>query len=143
MSHALFNDLRGEFEGAEVALLEEGVCAIWSEHSERATMRTWAEGAGIPEAVRKQMGRWTPTTDQAYERNSRSNILRAQSSIANFMKKNIGSRDHFDEVLIMSAVTERMERLGHADGVVQIQVQKEAVQLRRTCNAEETQAGGA
>lgn len=124
LSHALLNDLKVEFEDAEVPMLAEGVCTLWTEHSERATMRTWAEGAGIPEYVRKQMGRWTPTVDQAYERNARSNILRAQSAIASFIKRNMGARDHFDEALIMAAIAERMERLGHAAVAIQIQVQK-------------------
>lgn len=70
------------------------------------------------------MGRWTPTVDQAYERNARSNVLRAQSAIASFIKKNEGARDHFDEALIMAAIAGRMERLGHAAGAIQIQVQK-------------------
>ena len=59
LSRALFNDLRVKFEGADVPMLAEVVCTLLSEHSERATMSTWAEGAGIPEYVRKQMGRWT------------------------------------------------------------------------------------
>lgn len=124
LSHALFNDLKEDFEGAIVPLMDEGVCTLWPEHSERATLRTWAEGAGIPEHVRKQMGRWTPTVDQAYERNARSNILRAQSRIAEFIRKNLGARDYFDEALVLAAVAERMEMMGHPAGAIQIQMQK-------------------
>jgi hypothetical protein len=91
-------------------LLDEGVCTLWSEHSETVTIRTWAEGSGVPEHVRKQIGRWTPTVDQAYERNARSNMLRAQATIACFIKKNLGARDHFDEALVIAAVSERMEK---------------------------------
>ena len=40
-------------------------------------MRTWAEAAGVPEAVRKQLGRWTPSVDLSYERTTRSNTLLA------------------------------------------------------------------
>ena len=51
-------------------------------------MRTWAEAAGVPEAVRKQLGRWTPSVDLSYERTTR----------------------------VQHPLSERMERLGHAKG---------------------------
>ena len=81
-SQALFCDLKMEYEDGIVPVLAEGVGLVWTEHSERATMRTWAEAAGIPEPVRKQMGRWVPTAYQAYERTGRLNVLKAQKEIA-------------------------------------------------------------
>ena len=54
-SQGTFRNLWTEFEGARVPLLDDGVGTVWTEHSERATMRTWSEASGIPEEVRKQM----------------------------------------------------------------------------------------
>ena len=106
-------------------MFAEGVFTVWTEHSERATMRTWAEAAGVPESVRKQLGRWTSSVDQSYERTTRYNTLKAQSRVANFVKSSRGRRDPFEEALIMSALSERMERLGHTEGAIVIhQVEK-------------------
>ena len=124
-SQALFNDMRVAYEDAVVPLFAEGVSTVWSEHSERVTMRTWSEAAGIPESVRKQMGRWCPTTDQGYERTFRTNTIKAQAKTAEFVRRSMGGRqDPFDEALILSAVTERMERLGFPQGAIDIQLEK-------------------
>ena len=123
-SQALFNDLRVKFEGGLVPLVAESCGLLWSEHSERATMRTWSEGTGIPEEIRKQMGRWTPATDQVYERTCRLNTLRSQRKIAEFIKERIGDEDPFDEALIFSALSEKMTLLGYPDGAIELQIEK-------------------
>ena len=126
-SQALFKDMKIEFEGAVVPLLEHGVGTVWSEHSERATMRTWSEAAGISAEIRKQMGRWSPTIDQGYERTWRSNTIRAQAKVADFVRRSIGKQDPFDEALIMGAIADRMEQIGFPGGVIAIQMEKLAV----------------
>ena len=119
--------------------MEEGVCAIWSEHSERATMRTWAEGAGIPEAVRKQMGRWTPTTDREKFpfKHPEGSVFHCQlheeeHRVGGSLRR---GADHVGGDGAHGKTGAR--RWGRADPGA------EAVQLRRTCKAEETQAFGA
>ena len=124
MSQALFRELRIEFEDAEINLLEPGVGTVWTEHSERATLRTWASAAGVTEEIRRQLGRWAPTTDQVYERTVRANILGAQIMIALFVKRNLGRRDVLDESLVFGCVAEKMERLDYPEGVIQIQMEK-------------------
>ena len=126
-SQALFKDMKIGFEGATVPLFEHGVGTVWSEHSERATMRTWSEAAGIPAEIRKQMGRWGPTIDQGYERTWRANTIRAQAKVADFVRRSIGGQDPFDEALIMSAIAARMEQIGCPGGVIEIQMEKLAV----------------
>ena len=123
-SQALFNDMRISFEGALVPLLAESCGVLWSEHSERATMRTWAEGAGVSEETRRLMGRWVPTTDQAYERAGRLRVLNAQSKVAAFVKDRIGGPDPFDETLVFSALSEKMTMLGYPIGAIELQVEK-------------------
>lgn len=124
LSQALFKELKTDFEDAEVHVLEPGVGTVWTEHSERATLRSWAAAAGVTEEVRRQLGRWAPTVDQAYERTVRANILSAQLMIALFAKKNLGRRDVLDESLVFGAVAERMEKLGFPEGAISIQVEK-------------------
>ena len=92
LSQALFKELKTDFEDAEVPVLEPGVGTVWTEHSERATLRSWAAAAGVTEEVRRQLGRWAPTVDQAYERTVRANILSAQLMIALFVKKESGKK---------------------------------------------------
>eukprot|EP00438_Fugacium_kawagutii_P021417 Skav230575 [mRNA] locus=scaffold971:157894:160071:- [translate_table: standard] len=123
-SQALFGEITTEYEGGRVRLLEMGVGTVWTEHSERATMRTWAEAAGISEEVRKQLGRWTPAPDQAYERTGRKNPLRAQQMIASFIKASWGRQDPFDEALVKAVVSEKMEELDYPAGAIQVQVEK-------------------
>ena len=123
-SQALFNEMKVTFEGAMVPLLAESCGLLWSEHSERATMRTWAEGAGVSEETRRLMGRWVPTTDQAYERAGRLRVLRAQANIASFVKDRIGGPDPFDESLIFAALSEKMTMLGYPLGAIELQIEK-------------------
>ena len=90
-------------------------------------MRTWSEAAGISAEIRKQMGRWSPTIDQGYERTWRSNTIRAQAKVADFVRRSIGKQDPFDEALIMGAIADRMEQIGFPGGVIAIQMEKLAV----------------
>ena len=121
-SQALFNDLKIDFGGEKGALLVEGVGTVWTEHSERATIRVWAEAARIPEEVRKQMDRWTPIVDQVYERTGRSNVLRAQAKIAQFIKKSIGGADPFDERAVLHVVADKMRGWGYLEETVENQL---------------------
>lgn len=110
--------------GETERLLFEPVGPLWTEHSEKATIRTWAEAAQVPEEIRKKMGRWTPSVGQAYERTERVNVLRAQARIAAFVKEHIGRHDVFDEAMIFAVMTERMDRLGFPTEAVQDHVSR-------------------
>ena len=123
-SQALFNDLRCVFDGGVVPLLAVSAGSLWTEHSERATMRTWAEASGVPEEIRKQMGRWVPTADQAYERTGRANVLRAQAGVAEFIKSHPRRGDPFDEGLVFSALAGRMADWGFPEGAIDLQLEK-------------------
>eukprot|EP00435_Cladocopium_sp_Y103_P049064 s1069_g14.t1 len=126
-SQAMFKDMMTEFEGARIPLFSPGVGTIWSEHTERATIKTWSSAAGVPPEIQKQLGRWSPTVDQGYERTWRANTLKAQARTADFVRHSLGKQDPFDEALLMSAITERMEQVGHPAGVIELQLEKLAV----------------
>eukprot|EP00435_Cladocopium_sp_Y103_P069397 s861_g33.t1 len=123
-SQALFGDLVCEYEGAMVPLLSVGAGLLWSEHSERATIRSWADGLGISPDVKKQLGRWTPTADEGYQRTCRANTLRAQEKMAVFIRSHKGRRDVFDEDAVFAALTSKLDELGQPAGASEVQVEK-------------------
>ena len=124
MSQALFSELEIEDMGRRDKLLEAGVGTVWTEHSERVTLRTWAAASGVPDRVMKLLGRWSPSVDQGYERQMREEVLSAQEHTAEFVKKKMGGADPFDESLVLQAVVERMDYLGYNDEEIRIQVEK-------------------
>ena len=109
MSQALFHRLWLRKRAGKTTLLFSGVGTVWTEHSERATMRTWAQGARVPEDYRKQMGRWQASADEGYERAQRINTLESQASMARFVKQSVGGADPFDETAVLKAVMSVME----------------------------------
>lgn len=108
MTQALLCDLWFMDGEVKSPLLRQGIGTVWTEHSERVTMRTWAQAARVPEDIRRQMGRWRPTADEGYERATRLNILRAQKTIAGFIRENLGRSDPVDESLVLSCVELKM-----------------------------------
>ena len=112
MSQALFNEIRmGKEEGAK-HLMHPGLGILWTEHSERITVRTWAQAARIPEDVRRMIGRWRPSADESYEQNVKVNVLRSQRVMALFIKENMANSDPFDETTVVQLVEQRMQGMG-------------------------------
>lgn len=97
---------------------------LWSEHSERATIRTWAQAARVPEDVRKMIGRWRPTADEGYERNVRTNVLRFQKVLALFIKENGAKSDPFDETTAVQLIEQRMEAMGYERSAIDDQLMR-------------------
>eukprot|EP00435_Cladocopium_sp_Y103_P027089 s207_g6.t1 len=122
MSQALFKILK--VPGCEEHLLEPGAGVIWSEHSERVTLRTWAGAAGLPEPVCKRLGRWTPSVDQAYDRSTRMQVVAAQEFIARFLKDNAGRVDPLDEASVVEAVSAKLDQIGLHRRVQEVQASK-------------------
>ena len=124
MSQAIFNMLWAEVRGVRKAMVEEEVGLTWTERSERATLRTWSQGAQVPEDVRKQMGRWRPSTDEGYQRNARANILRSHRRIAEYIKTNKGREDVFDEEEVLRDIGRRMAQYGADNETIDEQKEK-------------------
>ena len=113
MSQALFNEITQGKGDQRQLVLKPGVGVIWTEHSERSTIRTWAQAARIPEDVRKMIGRWKPSADEGYERNVRTNVLRCQKVLAVYIKENLANSDPFDETMVVQLAEQRMQDLGY------------------------------
>lgn len=124
MSQALFSELYVKIAGDSMRMMEAGVGTVWTEHSERVTLRTWAATAGVPDRVMKLLGRWSPSVDQGYERQNRRDILKAQEFVAEFIKNASGEEDRLDEALVLQAVAERMDYLGYNEEEIAEQVRK-------------------
>lgn len=122
MSQALTEHLLVKQDGVWSQLLLPGVSLCWSEHSERVTLRSWARTADVPEDICKTLGRWTPSTDQTYDRSIRMQVLRAQDHIAQFLRANQGRADPVDECQVMARVAEQMADLSYDDRMIQEQV---------------------
>ena len=122
MSQALLCELWLEHGGRKETLLCAGLGPLWTEHSERMTLRTWAQAVRVPEDVRRQMGRWRPSADEGYEAAARVNVLRAQKTIAEFIRLNKGRADVFDEYMVMEQVGKRMEGMGLPEQMVEEQL---------------------
>ena len=111
-TQALFAALTWRDTGVEEKMLVDGVGSLWTEHSERVTMRTWAGAAGVPESICKRMGRWTPTVDQAYDRSVKAQVMTAQEHTATYIRRNLGRTDPFDENAVLTEVCDRLNELG-------------------------------
>ena len=124
MAQALFKELQCPCTGGSEHLMEIGVGCIWSEHSERVTMRTWAGAAGVPETVCKMLGRWTPSVDQSYDRSVASQIVRAQMHVAEFIKQNFNHVGPFGEMAVLDLVEDKMRGMGYHPEVIRVQREK-------------------
>lgn len=121
-SQALFGCLRkvvlcqksGTWEFDEAALVDPVLSAVWTEHSERCTLRSWAAAAGISLEVVRQLEGWQPRTDEQYLRQQRSLVESAQSGIADFIKKARFWGDVLDVRLVVEAMAARLQLLGLA-----------------------------
>ena len=122
MLFGMLRESRGRLVG--VKLMEAGAGAQFSEHSERATMRTWAEVAGVPPEVCKKLGRWAASVDDGYMRAQRASVMRAQAHVACFIRGNIGGPGPFDERAVIEAIGVRLMKLGYREEAVKDQMQR-------------------
>ena len=118
MSQALFNELKVGTGKERCSVLVPGIGVLWTEHSERVTIRTWAQAARIPEDVRRMIGRWRPEADEGYERNVRTNVLRCQRVLATFVKENMSNSDPFDETTVVQLVEQRMKGMSYSQNEI-------------------------
>eukprot|EP00438_Fugacium_kawagutii_P025747 Skav221043 [mRNA] locus=scaffold1448:250657:252750:+ [translate_table: standard] len=126
ITQAVLGMLWYEVDGRRASLMFGGAGIAWTEHSERATLRTWSQSSRIPEDIRKQLGRWQATADEGYERGAKINILRSQQVMAEFVKSNRGREGPFGEEDVISYIVELMEGQGHPEP----SVLEQAEQLR-------------
>ena len=122
MSNALCNELKLKQGGKKVPMMAPGIGVLWSEHSERVTIRTWSQAARVPEDVRRMIGRWRPSADEGYERNVRINVLRYQKVLAVFVRENLSNSDPFDETMVIQLVEQRMKGMSYGQDEIEEQL---------------------
>ena len=123
MSQALFAALWKEESGRKVSLVSYGVGTLWTEHSERAMLRSWSQAARVPGDIRKMLGRWQQTVDEGYERTARVSILKSQRGMARFVRGSLGMEDPFDESAVLQLVGRRTEEMGLPEDARQTQAE--------------------
>ena len=124
-SQMLYGALRTDpKKGRSEQLLERGAGTIFTEHSERVTLRTWAEAASVPAEIAKRLGRWSPTTDEGYVKAQNSTIIRAQEHIAFFVRGNKWGGDPMDEEQVFKDMGRRLRSLGYHEDAVQEQKER-------------------
>ena len=124
MSNALFNELKLRQGEKFTSVMVPGIGVLWTEHSERVTIRTWAQAARIPEDVRRMIGRWRPSADEGYEKNVRINVLRCQKVLAAFARENLTNSDPFDETTVIQLVEQRMKGMKYTQEEVDEQLMR-------------------
>lgn len=75
----------------EVPLLEGGSQNLWSGHSGRATLPSWAAAARCTKEETDTVGRWCPEDSQEYVRTSIEVAMRVQCKVANHFKAAAGT----------------------------------------------------
>ena len=78
------NEVEADDDGRR--LLDQTTVGFWSEHSERGTMDTWMQLAGVPPEARKMVGRWSASTEEGYLRNLETNVRLAQTKVATTLR---------------------------------------------------------
>ena len=110
LSKALLSNLKsGEGPGH---LLLPGMAAMWTEHSERATLRSWAGAAAISPGSMKRLGRWKQDVDEGYDRTDRAEVEKSQAKIASFIRSSRGKVDQVDEEGLLAKIASRASEQG-------------------------------
>ncbi|CAE8615556.1 unnamed protein product [Polarella glacialis] len=111
MSQALARTLKYEgLSGSGLLLTLSGAGLFWTEHSERATINTWARACGVLEDVRKMMCRWQPTCEEGYLRNLRHLVESAQLQIASTIRIAMAAgEDLLDEGQVLDELEDYFE----------------------------------
>lgn len=94
MTRALLLELRVDIKvGSESARSEEPLLvtshatAFWSEHSERGTIDTWMQMAGVAPEVRRMVGRWSASQEEGYLRHVEAAVKEAQKAVRGMLSR--------------------------------------------------------
>eukprot|EP00435_Cladocopium_sp_Y103_P018444 s2358_g4.t1 len=112
--------------GEDGILLDAGVGSIWSENAERATLRVWADAAGVPIEVGRLMGRRRSEAGQVSGDDLRKEVIKAQEQICCLIKANVGRDDPFGEEAIIEAAKKQLASQGASD----FEVHDQGIRLR-------------
>ena len=108
-------------EGSNV-IRPAGVERFWSEHSERATLPSWAATLNFPQAWLGNLGRWGARRSAAYVRTVRVWVMVMQSKTADAIRCASDPGSMVGEQVLMEQLAtflleQRVFRLDSAEGV--------------------------
>ena len=120
-SKALLGSL--ECDGGEKLLLAETV-GFWSEHSDRSGLVSWLSALGVPEELRRFVGRWAATgSAESYVRSALRIVENAQKLAAKHAKAmKAGGADYFGEEEILSKLRDHVGAYGVSGEVIDRQI---------------------
>ena len=84
-----------DLAGIDPTLVFPETLGFWSEHSERGTMNTWMQMAGVPPEVRRMVGRWSVSQEEEYLRNLEAGVTGAQQKVARMVQEGPDSSSEF------------------------------------------------
>lgn len=117
------SELGYTFEAGDVRLLRADVQQFWTEHSDRATLPTWAKAQGWSKADRDYLGRWKPTESDEYVRISKTAILNLQGTVAGTIRRSPGV-DRAAEHEVLENLGDWMKNRGYKQEEVADQLSK-------------------
>ena len=110
-----------------VPLLEPMSVALWTEHSARASVPSWADClATFPKDWVDHLGRWGGDGSAGYVRTYRSRVRKIQESVARALRESRSGPDFLDEEEIL----EHMARFLRAGDLDEETIEKAKVRLR-------------
>ena len=121
-SQSLFGVLKVVDTDAKVALLEPGVGAYWTEHSERNGLPTWAASYGVHSDHIDRLGRWGARMSEQYVRSTRLIVERLQVGLAAKVRDGKGGTDWIDEEQVLHGISGYMTKHGFNDDVIESQI---------------------
>ena len=94
MTRALLLELRVDIKvgpasarSEERLLVSSHATAFWSEHSERGTIDTWMQMAGVAPEVRRMVGRWSASQEEGYLRHVEAAVKEAQRAVRGMLSR--------------------------------------------------------
>lgn len=103
-------------------LLEPGVGAFWTEHSERNGLPSWAASCAVHSDHIDRLGRWGARMSEQYVRSTRLIVERLQTGLAAKIRESEDGPDWADEEQIFHELSVYMSKHGFNDDVIQGQI---------------------
>ena len=121
-----------DIEGVDLTLIFPESLRFWSEHSERGTMNTWMQIAGVTPEARRMVGRWSVSQEEEYLRNLEATVKEAQRKVARMIHEGPDSNSALEafEKQVAEDLRRFLERRGVAEE--KIQKQMDAIELPST-----------
>jgi len=101
---------------SETDLLAAGSQMFWAEHSDRATLSSWAAAMNVSKYRRDFLGRWKPEESDVYVRTAKKIVIGVQVEVA-VKLRTAGCQDLVAE----DTVLEELERFCNSRGMDQIE----------------------